>query len=72
MDDLADGGPALLTTTYLVGNEIFQAFGTPEVLQLTGDGQLWCRYWSNWRFPALENWATNAGVDVTDATLPPG
>ena len=50
----------------LLVNEIGQAFGVPEMGQLTHDGKLRRRYWSQDQIIA---WAEGHGIEVTDDTI---
>lgn len=66
LDDLADDGPGLLATVARLVGELFQAFGYPEITQITRDGRLRRRYWLAQRWPALEAWAKTAGVEISE------
>jgi hypothetical protein len=66
LDDLADGGPDLIATGALLSSDLFQAFGYPEVTQVTREGQLRKRYWSRGRWPELETWANSAGIELLE------
>jgi len=68
IDDLAEDGSTVLATTYALSNGIVQAFGQPEVLQLTRDGRLRLRYWHR-NANELEKWAIRSGVEVTQETV---
>lgn len=70
LDALAADGLDLVATAYLLASDLFQAFGLPEVLQLTRDGQLRDRYWSRDWIAQIREWATQAGVMMTDEVLP--
>jgi hypothetical protein len=70
LDNLVTDGPELITATYALASDLFQAFGQSEAAQLTRDGRLRLPYWSNeWR-QSVEVWAAAAGVAVTTETLP--
>ncbi len=66
LDTLAVDGPDLVAAAYLLASDLFQTFGLPEALQLTRDGQIRGRHWSKDRIPQLREWATQAGVTITD------
>ena len=59
LDDLAQPGPKLAATTALLVDDIAQAFGVPEMPQLSHDGQLRRRYWS---YPQMITWAEENGI----------
>jgi hypothetical protein len=70
LDALADDGPGLVSTAYLLATGIFQGFGYAEAAQLTRDGALRLPYWNqDWQTPA-QQWAGNAGIAATRDTLP--
>lgn len=62
-------GPSLVATAARLCQQIGHAFGAAELGQLTEDGQIRRRYFSN-GFPRLEKWADAAGVKTVDDTLP--
>ena len=70
LDDLAEPGPALVTAAALLVDELGQAFGVPEMGQLTRDGRLRRPYWGHSWQPQMVTWASNHGIGVTDETLP--
>jgi hypothetical protein len=72
IDALADGGPDLAAAASILLTDIAQACGFPEVLQVTRDGQLRRRYWSNEMRPALDAWAKQTGVDIVDDEVQTG
>lgn len=66
IDDLAEDGPALIAATSSLAASLIQHFGYPETLQMTTDGVIRSKYWSNLRYgPAVQKWATQANVDTT-------
>lgn len=69
LDALASDGPALVTAAHLLATDLFQEFGWAEAAQLTSDGRVRLRYWGQWQ-ASVEQWATNAGVTITQETLP--
>jgi phosphoglycolate phosphatase-like HAD superfamily hydrolase len=69
LEDLAADGPALLSAAYVLCSDLFQAVGYPEVLQTTRDGKVRRRYWNTQVQPALQAWATQAGVEITEDTV---
>ncbi len=66
LDLLAEPGPALISATAILVNEIGQAFGVPEMGQLTPEGQVRHRYWRN---PPFVTWAEHHGIEVTDGQI---
>lgn len=60
----------LLITARTLLTEVFQAFGVPEVPQITTDGQLRRRYFVTQRHRQLQEWAEREGLEVIDSTLP--
>jgi hypothetical protein len=66
LDDLADHCPDLITASALLADEIGQAFGVPEMGQLSREGEVRRRYWSN---PQIVTWAEQNGIEVTDETI---
>jgi len=70
LDALAAGGPDLVTAAYLLATDVFQEFGWAEAVQLSSDGQIRVRYWSQeWQDPVVQ-WADTAGIATTQETLP--
>jgi len=67
--DALTPGPSLVATAARLCQQIGHAFGAAELGQLTEDGQIRRRYFSN-GFPRLEKWADAAGVKTVDDTLP--
>lgn len=70
LDVLADDGPGLVAAAWLLASDLFQEFGLPEALQVTRDGELRRKYWSSYRHQEIQAWADQAGIPVTDETLP--
>ena len=70
LESLASGGPALVSAAYLLATDIFQGFGAAEAAQLTRDGAVRLPYWDREVLPHLQQWAVNAGISVTQQTLP--
>ncbi|MGR6915339.1 AlbA family DNA-binding domain-containing protein [[Actinomadura] parvosata] len=70
IDELVDG-PGLVSASAILGSEIFQGFGLPEVPQITQRGQIRQRYWAGSRdwLSALEAWAKNHGIEVIDEVI---
>ncbi|MEV0307817.1 AlbA family DNA-binding domain-containing protein [Nonomuraea fuscirosea] len=66
LEELVDG-PGLVSAAAILGSEIFQGFGLPEVPQITQLGQIRQRHWSlrDWK-PAILTWAKEHGVEVID------
>jgi hypothetical protein len=64
LDALAIDGPDLIAAAYLPASDLFQAFGLPEVLQLTRDGQIRGQHWSKSWIPQVREWAMQAGVTL--------
>ena len=70
LDDLAQPGPELVIVAAALADEIGQAFGVPEMGQISRDGELRQRYWAprNWQAEMVA-WAEQNGITVTDAVL---
>jgi hypothetical protein len=69
LDDVSAPGRALISTAAVLVDEVGQAFGVPEMGQLSRDGKVRSRYWSHeWR-PQLVTWAEQNGIIVTDDAL---
>ncbi len=65
LDDLAAGGRTLAATAAQLIDEIAQAFGIPELGQLSRDGKLRSRYWGNTWSQQIVAWAQQQGIEVT-------
>jgi hypothetical protein len=66
LDDLAQPCPGLVAASALLVDEIGQAFGVPEMGQLSRDGQIRRRYWSQQQ---ILTWAEQNGIEVSDDTM---
>lgn len=69
LDELAEPGPSLVATAALLIDELGQAFGIPEMGQLTRDGRLRRRSWDNSQQAEIIDWANSHGIQVTDEEL---
>ncbi|MER5436476.1 ATP-binding protein [Streptomyces sp. NPDC002588] len=70
IDDLAEDGPGLIAAASILAAGLIQHFGYPETLQMTTDGVIRTKYWSSQRYgPGVQQWATQANVDMTDDTV---
>lgn len=67
LDDLADPGPELVSAAARLLDELGTWFGIAEMGQLTQDGAIRRRYWTEAR--PLQNWAQLFGVEVTEQTI---
>lgn len=70
LDALATPGPDLIAAGYLLATELFQEFGLPECGQLTRDGQLRTRHWSQSWLQHIQEWAPRHGISITSDVLP--
>lgn len=70
LDELAEPGPTLVEAAALLIDELGQAFGIPEMGQLTHDGRLRRKYWDDAWQQEIVTWASEQGIVVTDETLP--
>ena len=68
IEALARPGAELLVTTRLLATDLFHAYGSPEVRQITADGQLRVRYISGID-TNLREWADRYGVGLTEEAL---
>jgi hypothetical protein len=68
VEALATVGPALATATRLVATDLFHAFGSPEVRQITPDGALRSGYLGG--DAELRPWAEQRGIEVSDEAVP--
>jgi hypothetical protein len=66
LDDLAQPCPGLVAASALLVDEIGQAFGVPEMGQISRDGKLRRRYWGQQQ---IVTWAEQHGIEVTDDTI---
>ncbi|MFG3602491.1 AlbA family DNA-binding domain-containing protein [Micromonospora chersina] len=70
LDDLAQPGPQLIEAAALLLDELGQAFGVPEMGQLSREGQVRRRYWSTSGVQRqVVAWAEANGIEVTDDTI---
>lgn len=69
IDDLATGGPGLVSATHRLATELFQAFGVPENAQVTADGKIRLPHWHRSAHGAITSWAQATGVEVLTETL---
>ncbi|RZU75111.1 hypothetical protein EV384_3638 [Micromonospora kangleipakensis] len=69
-DDLAQPGPQLIEAAALLLDELGQAFGVPEMGQLSRDGRIRRPYWASHglRGPIVA-WAEKNDIEVTDETI---
>jgi hypothetical protein len=67
LDDLAEPGPALVSTAARLLDEVGTSFGIPEMGQLSLDGEIRRRYWKD--SGALLGWAERHGITVTDDAI---
>jgi hypothetical protein len=67
IDGLARPRPQLLVTTRMLATDLFHAYGSPEVRQITSDGQLRTRY-IHGVDAELQAWAGRHGIGLTDET----
>jgi hypothetical protein len=66
LDDLADPGPELVAAAARLLDELGTSFGIAEMCQLTQDGAIRQRYWTDAR--PLLNWAQHFGVRIEQDT----
>ena len=67
LDELAEPGPALVSTAARLLDEVGTSFGIPEMGQLSLDGEIRRRYWKD---PgALLGWAERHGITATDGVI---
>ncbi|MDG4796898.1 ATP-binding protein [Micromonospora sp. WMMD1082] len=69
IDDLCAGDRGLVATTHRLTSELFQAFGAPEVAQVTAEGAIRIRHWHRSSQAAITRWAEESGVQVLTETL---
>jgi Putative DNA-binding domain len=70
LDVIAQPGPELFSVAAVLSDEIGQAFGVPEMGQLTHGGELRLPYWSphTWRNEMVA-WAKQHGITCSEAGL---
>lgn len=66
LDDLAQPCPELVAASALLIDEIGQAFGVPEMGQLSRDGRLRRPYWGH---TEIITWAEQHGIGVTNEKI---
>ncbi|MFG1660667.1 helix-turn-helix domain-containing protein [Micromonospora chersina] len=69
IDDLCADGPELVAATYRLASELFQAFGAPEVRQVTAEGGIRLPHWHQSVRTTVTGWAQAAGVEVLTQPL---
>ena len=69
LDEIADPGPALVSVTARLGDELGQSFGVTELGQLSPSGEVRRKYWGGGRQTQIVAWANGCGVVVTDDVL---
>jgi len=70
LEDIAEPSPSLVATAAILLDELGQAFGVPEMGQLSRDGRIRRRHWNpNMWWPNLTVWAEQHGIEVTDETV---
>jgi hypothetical protein len=67
LDELAEPGPALASTAARLLDELGTSFGIPEMGQLSLDGEIRRRYWSD--VSTLTGWAEQYGISLTDDVI---
>ena len=67
LDDLAEPGPALVSTAARLLDEVGTSFGIPEMGQLSWNGEIRRRYWQD-QGPLL-GWAERHGITVTEDVI---
>lgn len=67
LDDLADPGPALVSTAARLLDEVGTSFGIAEMGQLSRDGEIRRRYWAD--PAALLQWAARYGIEATEEVI---
>jgi hypothetical protein len=69
IDEIAEAGPVLVSTTSRLVDELCQNFGFAELAQLTASGELRGRYWSNEVQSLVTDWAQANGIEIIDDLL---
>ncbi|WP_182880470.1 helix-turn-helix domain-containing protein [Microbispora sp. H10949] len=69
LDDLADDGPPLVSAAGILASGLVQVFSMAEIAQFTAQGEIRKGYWSRGRLEAVQVWAAQAGVAVTNAAV---
>lgn len=68
LDGITSGGPGLVSATALPLTVIGQAFGVPELPQLSADGEVRIRYFSREVQQSVKDWAGRSDVAGTEET----
>jgi len=58
-----------LVVARMLMTDVFQAFGYPEVPQITEDGSIRKPYFARRDFPRVEQFAQESGITVIDSVL---
>lgn len=69
LGDLASAGPSLLVAARTMLTDVFQAFGYPEVPQITENGEIRLPYVAKSNTPELTAWASRNGVATVETTV---
>jgi hypothetical protein len=69
LDSLHDSPQELLSATSILVADLVQAFGKAEVKPVASDGTIRIKYFDPQRQEAIEKWAEEAGVPVSNETL---
>ncbi|MGW6197147.1 AlbA family DNA-binding domain-containing protein [Kribbella sp. NPDC055110] len=69
IDELADSGPALVSATARLVDELAQNFGIAELGQVTVEGEIRRIYWKSQMQALVLAWAASAGVRVIEGGL---
>jgi Putative DNA-binding domain len=69
LDDLAAAGSDLVAVACRLADELGQAFGVPEMGQLTSDGQIRRKYWNHDMQANVVAWAEANDIKVSDETI---
>jgi hypothetical protein len=71
VDDLASPGPDLVAVACRLADELGQAFGVPEMGQLSPAGEIRRKHWNHRLQAHLVAWADANNITVTDDTIDP-
>ncbi|HVK23860.1 MAG TPA: hypothetical protein VM677_21100 [Actinokineospora sp.] len=69
VDDLTSPGPDLVAVACRLADELGQAFGVPEMGQLTTDGTIRRKHWNHGFQTVITAWAAANNITVTDDTM---
>jgi hypothetical protein len=69
LDACFDSITELLIACRIILADFFQAFGVPEVEQISAEGRLRERYFRNDVQPELRSWAERVGASVVETTV---